>query len=724
MHNTLRNCIFVIKNMLFLAVFTMSVPVSAKEGMCLAPALKYRKADMKAMGLKIPIDKIYNKSGTGLNNAVVLFGRGCTGEIISSRGLVLTNHHCGYGPVQGLSNPAHDYFANGFWAASAKEEVPCPGLTVTIVRRMENVTDKILKGLSDTVHNGWRDSLIAARILNLEKEYRQITKLDASVKPYFYGNQYWVSLTETFRDIRLVGFPPNSIGNFGGDVENWAWPRHTGDFSMFRIYADSNNKPADYAKNNKAYTPKDFFVINAGGFKEGDFTMVYGFPGTTEEYISSAELKHIFSISDPVRIEARTKKLEIWDKHMNSSRDIFLKYTSKRAGVANGWKKWQGELRGLKLNAVMEKKEAYEKEFQLWAVKDTTLPYADGLLTRINNNSSPMDSIIMLDEYIKETVLGIELIQQSAYLERLLQCFRAGLSKQALQDTLKKTLVGLKPLLKNYDAATDKELFQNLLPLFFKDCAPWIPPYYQKRFAKHEGNFAEWADAVYKKSFMANEDKLTSFTDTAQLADSTFILSDPGWKLFTAINELRKEKVAPRLAAYYKEKYYLDRLYMKSQMAKDKRKTFYPDANLTLRLTYGKIQGMDPEGPEGYSYQTNIDQLMAHENPDVDMFKVPQKLKELYTQKDYGRWAVKGTVPLAFIASTHTTGGNSGSPVLNAKGQLIGTNFDRPWEGTMSDLYYDPNLCRNISLDIRYTLFIVEKFGGAGWLLNEMKIVK
>ncbi len=724
MYNTLRNSLFPIKNILFLVVFAIPYTVFAKEGMWLPPTLKSRQADMKASGLQIPINKIYNNQGTGLNNAVVLFGRGCTGEVISSKGLVLTNHHCGYGSVQGLSNAAHDYFADGFWAMSQHEEIPCPGLTVTFIRRMENVTAKILKGLPDTLHNAQRDSTIAARIAALEKMYKQTSKLDASIKPYYYGNQYWVSLTETFRDIRLVGFPPNAIGYFGGDVENWVWPRHTGDFSIFRVYADSNNKPADYSKNNKAYTPKDFFVINAHGYKEGDFAMVYGFPGTTEEYISSPELNHIFSISDPIRIDARTKKLEVWDKHMNGSRDVFLKYTSKRAGVANGWKKWQGELRGLKINGVIQKKEIYENAFQNWAIKNNTLPYAASLLPQIKNNCAAADSIILLDEYTRETVLGVELIQQSAYLEKFLPCFRAGLSQAALHDTLQKLAAGLKPFFKNYDAATDKDIFQNLVPMFFKECSASLPLYYQKCFAKYDSSYASWADAVYKNSLIANEDKLLAFADTASAADSTYLLSDPGLKLYAAINELRKQKITPALVAYYKQKNYLDRLYMKSQMQQDAHRAFYPDANLTLRLTYGKVQGMDPDGPEPYSFQTSLDDVIAHEDPNVDVFKVPAKLKELYNSKDYGRWAVNGTVPLAFIASTHTSGGNSGSPVLNAKGQLIGTNFDRPWEGTMSDLYYDPNLCRNISLDIRYTLFIVEKFAGAGCLLDEMKIVK
>jgi hypothetical protein len=325
-----------------IALLVGASQVHAKEGMWLPPLIKNREADMKAMGLQIPVEKLYNDQGTGLNNSVVLFGKGCTGEVISSKGLVLTNHHCGYGTVQGLSSKEHDYFAEGFWAKNMGEEIPCPGLTVSFIRKMENVTDKIVADLPDTLDEVSREKIIAVRIKGLEKGYKTATGLEALIKPYYNGNQYWVTLMETFRDIRLVGFPPNGIGSFGGDTDNWMWPRHTGDFSMFRVYAGKDNKPADYSKENKAYAATQYFTINAGGYKEGDFTMVYGFPGSTMEYISSYQLNHISTYIDPIRIEARTKRLHAWTENMSQNRDVFLKYTSKRAGIANGWKKWQG----------------------------------------------------------------------------------------------------------------------------------------------------------------------------------------------------------------------------------------------------------------------------------------------------------------------------------------------------------------------------------------------
>lgn len=707
-----------------LIAFLTQTPATAKQGMWLPPLLKAQEADMKEQGLEIPVEKIYNEQGTGLNNAIVLFGKGCTGEVISPKGLVLTNHHCGYGTVQGLSSTQNDYFANGFWAKNPGEELPCPGLTVTFIRKMENVTWNILSELPDTLDEKSRQSIIATRIKALEKGYKHSTGLDANIKPYYYGNQYWVTLSETYRDIRLVGFPPNGIGSFGGDTDNWMWPRHTGDFSMFRIYAGKDNKPADYAKDNKPYQAPQFFTINGGGYKENDFSMVYGFPAYTAEYISSYQLNHIASIIDPIRIEARTKRLDVWTKNMTASRDVFIKYTSKRASVANGWKKWQGELRGLKLNNVMAKKQAYEGRFQAWASRDEALPYTDDLLAEIGARSIAANEAIKTEEYIKEGVLGVELLAQNAVLEKILQVYRQGYSQEKLRDTLTKLVKSTDGFYKNYDAATDKEVFTALMPMIFEQCKTCIAPAFSKQFAEQSSDYDRWANYVFRSALAVSQDRLNELVTNANPADSARIMNDPSWQLYESITTLRKAQISPIVAQYNERMAYMNRLYMKGQMQYDNDKAFFPDANFTLRLTYGKIKGIDPEGPAGYSFQTNLDEAIAKDNPAVDEFRVPMKLKELHAAKDYGRWAVNGTVPIAFIAVNHTSGGNSGSPVLNAKGELIGTNFDRIWEGTMSDLYFDPNLSRNISLDIRYTLFVIEKLGGAGWLLKEMKIVQ
>lgn len=696
---------------------------SAKEGMWLPPTIKNKAEDMKNSGLKIPVDKIYNENGTGLNNAVVLFGSGCTGEVISGKGLVLTNHHCGYGTVQGLSSTQNDYFANGFFAKSMAEEIPCPGLTVTFIRRMENVTDKILNGIKDNISEAERDKIIATRIKSLEKGYKQATGLDASIKPYYTGNQYWVSLMEIYRDIRLVGFPPNGIGQFGGDTDNWAWPRHTGDFSMFRIYAGKNNKPAEYAKTNKPYVPKQFLTINAGGYKEGDFTMVYGFPGTTTQYISRAQVDQIENIANPLRVAVRTKKLEVLDKNMNQSREVFLKYTSKRAGIANAWKKWQGEMRGVKENNVLGTKRTYESEFERWAAKNPNIAGGSNMLSALQIAVVSANDLVKADEYIKEAVLGVELIQQGAAMERMLQAFRKARSKNALTDSLQKIAKSLDGFYKNYDAHTDQDMFEAMMPMYIENNKGYIPEDLMQMKAQN-GSYKNWASNVYKRSMLPNKETLNTFATRAEFKDSARILSDPAYQLYSIINWYRTKELGPKLARSNGDIKRLNRLFMKNMMDKERDGTFYPDANLTLRVAYGKVLGVDPDGPAGYSYQTNLDQAIAKDNPNVEEFKVPAYLKTLHSKKDYGRWAVNGTVPLAFIADNHTSGGNSGSPVLNAKGELIGTNFDRIWEGTMSDIDFSPKFSRNISLDIRYTLFVIEKFGNAKWLLNEMRIVR
>lgn len=721
----LKQCLFPptsIKTGFIAALVGLFFTANAKEGMWLPPTLKNRENDMKKMGLQIPVSQLYNEDGTGLNNAVVLFGKGCTGEVISSRGLVLTNHHCGYGTVQGLSSKQNDYFADGFWAKKDEEEIPCPGLTVTFVRKMENVTDKIITGLADTMNEAARQQVVEVRIKNLEKGFKTATGMDAMIKPYFNGNQYWVILTETFNDIRLVGFPPNGIGSFGGDTDNWMWPRHTGDFSMFRIYAGKDNKPAAYAKDNKPYQTRQFLTINASGYKEGDFTMVYGFPGTTMEYISSYQLSQVYSILDPIRIEARTLRLNAWTKNMQASRDVFLKYTSKRAGIANGWKKWQGEVRGLRINNVVGKKQEYENYFQGLASYDQSLPFADDVLANIAAKASAVNDVLKAEEYIKEAVFGIELLQNAAILDKMLQVLRNHRIVNK-NDSLVKLAKSLEGMYKNYDAATDKEVFASLMPLFVQKNAGYVPTSFTNQLKAQGNDYNAWANYVFS-SIIADQNTLKSFAETATAGDSNRIIGDPAWLLYNGINKVRQQQISPYISRYNNEMAYLNRLYMNAQMNLDKQKSFYPDANLTLRLTYGKVAGIDPDGPAGYSFQTNLAEAVKKHNPDVEEFNMPAKLKALHEERDLGRWSVGGSVPIAFIANNHTSGGNSGSPVLNAKGELIGTNFDRIWEGTMSDLYFDEKLCRNITLDIRYTLFIVEKFGGAGRLLKEMNIVK
>lgn len=706
-----------------LMCITSVIRSEAKEGMWIPATLMSREANLKMEGLQIPVSEIYNEQGTGLNNAIVLFGRGCTGELISGKGLILTNHHCGYGSAQRLSSADKDYFSYGFWAMNTEEELPCPGLTVTFIRRMSDVTERIVKGLADTLNDKTRDSTAMSRITEIEAEYHNQTGLDATVKPFYQSNRYWVILSETYTDVRLVGFPPNGIGKFGGDDENWAWPRHTGDFSLFRVYAGTDNKSAAYNKNNKPLESACFLPVSASGVKEGDFTMVYGFPGTTDEYAYSGRLRQVTGIIDPIAIQARTQRLNVWNQHSDADRSVFLKYTAKNAGIANGWKKWRGELEGLELNHVMDKKIAYEKKFQLWATKQNDLPFAHDLLKKLKEETGSVDTLMYMDMYNRETVMGIEVVQQAAALDKILGCLRAHLSDSVLSDTLKKALAQADGFYKNYDAGTDKDEFKTLMALYFTHMQGKMPLGILQEYNRYNSDFSAWANAVYDRSFAASSEKLKQLSGITP-ADSTRILTDPAWIIWHEVTAMNAAMITSGLSRYSADMKYLNRLYLEAQMKFEPKKNFYPDANLTLRLTYGKVAAMSPTPKTHFPYRTTLDDVIAVDNPGKEDFKVPEKLKELYRKKDFGRWADNGKVPVAFIAANHTSGGNSGSPVLNAKGELIGLNFDRAYEGTMSDYYFDPARCRNISVDIRYVLFIVEKFGGAGWLLNEMKLVK
>ncbi len=706
---------------LLLASFLFCVAaVSAREGMWLPPLLSQQAAALRAAGLQIPVDALYNKNGDGLNNAVVRFGGGCTGEMISAEGLLLTNHHCGYGTVQGLSSAAKDYFAHGFWAMNKGEEIPCPGLTVSFVRKMDNVTSVVLEGVTEAMPEAERDSIIARNSRFVEDLYKgNHPGMDATVSSYYNGNEYWISLVEVFKDVRLVGFPPNGIGQFGGDTDNWMWPRHTGDFSIFRVYANSDNKPADYQRNNKPYQPVKYFTLNAKGVKEGDFTMVYGFPGMTQEYLAASQVAQIADIIDPIRIEVRTARLAAWTQKMQADRNVFLKYTSKRAGVANGWKKWQGEVLGLREANVVARRREAENKFQYWAQRDTTLPYADNLLSQIQANVAQGNQVLPAEVYFQEAVLGIELITRGAVLDRLVTALQNG-GKEA---DLKKAIGDWEGFYKNYDAPTDRAVFDTLMPLFFARAGSYVPEYFRKELKRY-GSFRAWSADVYNRSVVADPDRFAALVKEGTGASASRLLADPALLLYRATLQTRRNEIAPVLASAQQRLTILSRRYLQAQRIAAPNRAWYPDANGTLRLAYGQVKGIDPEGPAPYSFQTFLSEALAKDNPEVAEFRAPQKLKNLYAAYDFGRWGNGKDVPLAFIADNHTTGGNSGSPVLNANGELIGTNFDRIWEGTMSDLQFDESRCRNISVDIRYTLFIIEKFGGAGWLLNEMKIIR
>jgi len=708
---------------LILLVFTFfSIGIArADEGMWLPQLLEtLNEKRMKTLGMKMNASDIYSINKGSLKDAIVSFGGFCTGEVISDKGLLLTNHHCGFGSIQNHSTLDKNFIRDGFWAMTQAEELPNAGLFVTFIVRIEDVTEKVLSDVDDKAAENMRQSAIdknARQVLkNVEKEAYQ----KAFIRPFFESNKYYLFVTETYNDVRLVGAPPSSIGNFGKDTDNWMWPRHTGDFSMFRIYAGKDNKPANYSPENVPYKPKKSLSISLKGMKKGDFTMVFGFPGRTTEYLTSEAVNQIMTVNDPAKILVRDKALAVIDKYMRADEAIKIQYASKYAGISNAWKKWQGEVLGLKTTNALDKKVNYEKEFTSLLNKNESFKekYAT-LLPQLMQANQEIKPYALARDYYLEIISKIELFTTINRLRAL----NAKREKTDYASFLQEEIVWMTDFLNEINTNVDKELFVEMMKLYFGKQEPvYVSDYAEKEYKKYN-NYSAWAEDLYANSLFANKEKVLALlkTDPNKLLDA--LDADTGSKLVIAIANLYDNDVALKLNAIQTKVNTLQRQYMKAQMEVFKDKSFYPDANSTLRVAYGNVNGYKSPKGKTYDYYTYMDGLMEKYKPGDYEFDVPEKLQMLYKKKDYGRYGVKGKMPVCFIASNHTTRGNSGSPALDAYGNLVGLNFDRVWEGTMSDVNYDPSICRNIMVDIRYVLFIVDKYAGAGHLVKEMKLV-
>jgi len=698
-------------------ITTMLIGMTAKadEGMWLPSLISQRIADMQEKGFRLDAEDIYSVNQASLKDAVVLFGRGCTGELISPEGLLLTNHHCGYSQIQQHSSVEHDYLKDGFWAMSRDEELPNKGLSVSFLERMEDVTDLVLKGYDPSMSEEQRVELVKKNSQAvIDEAVKEGKGLRATVEALYYGNQYFLFLYRQYEDVRLVGAPPSSIGKFGGDTDNWMWPRHTGDFSMFRIYADKDNNPAPYSEDNVPYKPKKYFKISTRGVQEGDFTFIYGFPGRTQEYIHSEGVRYIEEIGDPHKIHLRTLRLDIMNKYQAQSQKVRIQYSSKNANVSNAWKKWQGEVKGIRKMKTVQTKQEFEQTFSRWAKNGEF----DGVLEKIAKIYEELEPYQFATDYYTETVRTVEIANLAMSVARL---FLDGHEEGLVTFDQDKARELMASFYKDWYLPIDKESFVAVMNEYEKNVpAGFKPEYYKDKLASY-GSIEAWAEDMFTNSIFIDQARAEALT----AADKEAVMADPATEFFNEFLKWYYADILPVTTRLNQELQLAYRDYMRGQMVycRTQRvmKDFYPDANLTLRVAYGHIKGYSPADGVYYTPSSTIKGIMEKDNPEIFDYNIPQRLRDIYATKDYGRWAdASGEVPVCFIATNHTTGGNSGSPVINADGDLIGLNFDRVWEGTMSDIVFDPEICRNIALDVRYVLFTIDKIGEADYLFDEM----
>ncbi len=701
----------------------------ADEGMWLPLLLKQlNEPDMKARGMRMSADDIYSVNHSSLKDAVVQFGGGCTGEIISGDGLLLTNHHCGFGQIQQHSSVEKDYLTNGYWAKTRADELTNPGLTAMFIIRMEDVTKEVLGSLPAGAPESAREAYVQQQIERLTKAATAGTHYGALIRPFFFGQEYYMFVTETFTDVRLVGAPPSGIGKFGGDTDNWMWPRHTGDFSLFRVYAGPDGKPAPYAAANVPLKPRHFLPISLAPVKEGDFTLVFGFPGRTTEFLTSWGVRELQDISDPARVALRDARLKRWDVAMKSSDRLRIAYAAKQAGVANYWKKWLGEMRGLhRLNAVLHKQEQ-ESRFRAWVAADParTTEYGS-VLAGIEQNYREAQNLTTARDYVTEATLGVELFAlANNTFQPLADLLIAKTPPDAAarKTAIERVRAGLPNWYKNYDAATDQLVCADLLQQQSRAVPVTVLAPAVTTAAGTNHDFTSFAQRVFLMSNLVSLEKANRLLDKLAVGDNAALLNDPAFTFTSAVVGHYKTTVMAPLTRLTENTTLLSRTYVRGLRTMQADRKFYPDANSTLRVAYGNVRGYEPADGVRYEYLTTIDGVLEKVDSTNEEFAAPRALIDAWKRKDYGQYAVNGTVPVAFLASNHTTGGNSGSPVINGRGELMGLNFDRVWEGTMSDVMFDPLMGRNIAMSMNYLLFVIDKVGHSPQLIEEMKIVR
>ena len=685
-----------------LALASITFTAIADEGMWLLPYIKKMNSkDLKEHGCKLKAEDIYSAEKSSLKDAIVVFGGGCTGEIVSPNGLLFTNHHCGYDAIQKLSSVEHDYLADGFWAMNYSEELPAEGLEVRFVRHIFDVTADIMGNIPSTAsqeeYSRIADENMQAVLARLEAEY---PAYEIIIPSFFGGNQFFAFAYEVYTDIRLVGTPPSSIGKFGGDTDNWMWPRHTGDFSVFRVYAGKDNRPAAYSEDNVPYKAEKWLDVSLKGIEEGDFGMIMGFPGSTERYMTSYEIDYMLQTDNPQRIFIRGERQQILRKWMDSDQAIRIQYASKYARSSNYWKNSIGMSRGIEKLNVRNKKEAQEIAFERWALQNT-LP-----------EERYIDALPLIEKSVKDYA------SQNATMQYLSEAFLQ--SVEMISVIMMQDPNSVVAFYKDFNADVDRDVAKRMFQIY-RENNELLPTIYQKIDAEFGGDSDKYVDWLYDNSKFTSLEGARSFSEQENAMEA--IKADPLYELTTSIVELYRS-LYPAVAesrTIYDEGH---RRYIDGLMKMQPEKAWASDANFTIRLTYGNVLPYSPADGVLYRHYTTIEGIMAKEDPSNPVeFTVPERLKELYKAKDYGRYADKsGTLPVAFLVNCDITGGNSGSPVMNDKGQLIGLAFDGNWEAMSGDVAFEPELQRTIAVDIRYVLFVIEKYGKAKWLIDELTI--
>lgn len=709
-------------NLLFIALMMIVVGARADEGMWQPYSINGQNlADMQRLGCKLTAEQIFSFNQPSLKDAIVQFGGGCTGELISAEGLLLTNHHCGLGQVQSHSSVEHDYLQEGFWARSKDQELPNPGLTVSFLNHIEDVTAEILAGVTDNMSEADRNEKIKENSQKIIKDRQGKRNVKVEIVPFYHNNQYILFVYDVYKDVRLVACPPWGIGKFGADTDNWTWPRHKGDFCMFRVYTAPDGSPAEYSKDNVPMKSKHFLPINLKGVQPGDYTMILGYPGSTDRYSTSGAVKNVIEQEGPAIVDCRTTKLNEYRKHMDADQAVFIKYASKQASVSNYWKYYIGQVKQLQRNKVYDKRLAQEQDFQKWVnqSKDRKAEYGS-IFSDIDKYWAHQAKYKKALIYLREA--GWRGGEAVAFAMKFRAANNAIVNKEASMDDIKAYTQRMQGTVdgyfKDYDMATDRDVTIALLNLLYHDInADQLPATVKKVGDKNGGDFTAFVNNAFAKSIFVDADRLNAW-----LQNPKALTKDPIYALMT---EIVNTYIELSDAADAIDNGRAERLFMKGLMEMQKDRNFYPDANFTMRLTYGSVQDCQPADGVTYNYYTTLDGVMAKYKPGDWEFDVPKDLIRLWENRDYGRYADKnGDLVVNFITTNDITGGNSGSPVIDAEGNLIGLAFDGNWEAMSGDLSFENEVQRTICMDVRYLLFIIDKMANAQNLMQELRVIE